>query len=467
MLKCLQKDPAQAVRIGRGAGRGPAAVPGRASRSWRGGVSSSRAAAPLGPPEQGRRRPPHECGRDAWPSVSSSARHSGSGPSATRRGRRRLREQMRRDSYTSDMLAVQQAWEAGQRPSGWATCFAATSPSRARRTGAASNGKSSGATYQRAQPIRTLPVSDNVWHLAATPKGQTVAALVYVHAAQTHRRAQRGDPLGCRERLEAPYLQGIRRRPSGMPSPSHLTGVSSPRGVSSRRRASKPQLISIWDAATGTLLREGPGGHGARVIMGALAFSPNGKKLLWGDKDTTINLWDLETGEVRTFQGHKAYHTGVAFDPRGRWIASASSDGTVKLWDLESRYDVHTFPKLNSPTDVAFSPDGRYLAACTGSGVRMWDLTRPKDPREIELKGQRNAQALKNKLSFSPDGRYLAAGSSNTVRLWEVESGEVRATLRGHSNQVICAAFLDGGRMLASGSEDRTVKLWDIAQALG
>ena len=40
--------------------------------------------------------------------------------------------------------------------------------------------------------------------------------------------------------------------------------------------------------------------------MGALAFSPDGKKLLWGDKDTTVNLWDLETDAVRTFEGHQA-----------------------------------------------------------------------------------------------------------------------------------------------------------------
>src|SRR5262249_15435790 len=70
------------------------------------------------------------------------------------------------------------------------------------------------------------------------------------------------------------------------------------------------------------------------------------------------------------------------------------------------------------------------------------------------------------RLSFSTDGRYLAAASSNTVRLWEVESGEALATLKGHANLVWCVAFLDGGRLLASGSEDRTVKVWDVARTL-
>jgi WD40 repeat protein len=95
----------------------------------------------------------------------------------------------------------------------------------------------------------------------------------------------------------------------------------------------------------------------------------------------------------------------------------------------------------------------------------MWDLSSPKEPREIELRGQVSAST--NTVSFSADGRYLAADSSNTIRLWEVESGEARASLKGHSNLVENVAFLDGGRMLASGSWDRTVKLWDIAQASG
>ena len=50
--------------------------------------------------------------------------------------------------------------------------------------------------------------------------------------------------------------------------------------------------------------------------------------------------------------------------------------------------------------------------------------------------------------------------------MWEVDGGELRATIRGHSLRVWWTRFLDGGRMLASGSEDRTVKLWEVAQAL-
>src|SRR5262249_8632606 len=109
-------------------------------------------------------------------------------------------------------------------------------------------------------------------------------------------------------------------------------------------------------------------------------------------------------------------------------------------------------------------PDGRYLAVSSRSGLRMWDLTRPRDPRQVELKGQRNEGATSP--SFSPDGRYLTAGIGSAVKVWVVDGGEVRATIRGHLVRVWWTRFLDGGRILASGSEDRTLKLWDVAQAL-
>jgi WD40 repeat protein/serine/threonine protein kinase len=375
-----------------------------------------------------------------------------------------LRAKMARDLYTSDMFAIQQAWDAGN------VDRMEKLLSRHIPTEAGQDDWRGFEWYvfwrdlQRARPISTFRVNDTAWLSAATPDGRTLATLVYVHA-----------PNPADERVDITLWDSATdwkpRTFQGTPETFGNAIALSPDGrffATGRffdRGQAKPHLITLWDAETGTPTRSGPEGHQAKVTD--LAFSPDGKKLLWGDPDSTIKLWDLETGAVRTIEAHLNVCGGVEFDPKGRWIASSSWLGTVKLFDLESGDEVQSFSILGATGDVAFSPDGRYLAAGSSSGARMWDLTRPKEPREVELKGQRNTAGLyPPKLSFSPDGRYLAAGSSNTFRLWEVESGQSLATLRGHSSQVCWTTFLDGGRVLASGSEDRTVRFWDVGAAL-
>jgi serine/threonine protein kinase/WD40 repeat protein len=374
-----------------------------------------------------------------------------------------LRSDMARDLYTSDMLAVQQAWEAGN-VDRMEKLLRRHIPEPGQPDWRGFEWDVFWRNYQRGQPIRTLSVSDNVWHMAATPDGQKLAALAYVHA-----------PNRADERSEVYLWEATADwKPRTFAGPPMIFceaiafcpgGEVFATGSEVDVKGDKRHFVTIWDVVTGKPRLRGPDDREATVANGALAFSPDGKKLLWGDADSTINLWDLQTRAVRTFEGHKSWIEAVAFSPDGRRIASASGDGTLKLWELDSPHKVHTFPTLSSFNDVAFSRDGRYLAAASVSGARMWDLTSPKDPREIELRDHANATCLM--VSFSPDGRYLAAGSSNTVRLSEVESGEARAALKGHSNLVWGIAFLDGGRMLASGSEDRTVRLWDVAQALG
>ena len=66
-------------------------------------------------------------------------------------------------------------------------------------------------------------------------------------------------------------------------------------------------------------------------------------------------------------------------------------------------------------------------------------------------------------VSFSPDGTKVASGSDDkTVKLWDVTSGECLQTLEGHSSRVRSVSFSPDGTKVASGSDDKTVKLWDV-----
>jgi WD40 repeat protein len=66
-------------------------------------------------------------------------------------------------------------------------------------------------------------------------------------------------------------------------------------------------------------------------------------------------------------------------------------------------------------------------------------------------------------VAFSPDGRTLVSGSQDkTIKLWDLSSGKVLQTLEGHTESVWGVAFSPDGYTLASGSEDSTIKLWRL-----
>ncbi|KAJ6564287.1 WD40-repeat-containing domain protein, partial [Mycena capillaripes] len=220
--------------------------------------------------------------------------------------------------------------------------------------------------------------------------------------------------------------------------------------------------VRIWDAETGAALREPLQGHTGPVT--SVAFSPDGKRIVSGSYDSTVRIWDAETGAAlrEPLEGHTKWVTSVAFSPDGKRIVSGSSDSTVRIWDAE------TGAALREPleghtdrvTSVAFSPDGkRIVSGSYDSTVRIWDAETGAALRE-PLEGHTDSVTS---VAFSPDGKRIVSGSDDsTVRIWDAETGAaLREPLEGHTNSVMSVAFSPDGKRIVSGSYDSTVRIWD------
>ncbi len=191
----------------------------------------------------------------------------------------------------------------------------------------------------------------------------------------------------------------------------------------------------------------------------AVKFSPDGKLLLAGGRNSQPQLWDVVTGQpIGEPLPHDGELKSVAFSHDGAWIVTAGTDKAVRLWDVATREPIGE-PLLHPQAvhAVAISPDSKLLATGCNNGITtLWEL--PAGTRRREWKQSGSVHAIE----FSPDGLRLVTGNAlRRAQIWDSTTGDPITEPMVHAGEVLAVAFRPDGLWVVTGSEDGSAQFWD------
>ncbi|MGI9207621.1 MAG: WD40 repeat domain-containing protein, partial [Rhodococcus sp. (in: high G+C Gram-positive bacteria)] len=231
-----------------------------------------------------------------------------------------------------------------------------------------------------------------------------------------------------------------------------------------------------WDRAGGVTLPRPLGG--AYVC----ALSPSGTVLATAPTSGgSVQLWDVrDPADPRPFADPvplgTRFTSSLAFSPDGATLVTGADDFSVQLWDIaDPAAPVPWGDPLTGPENLVrtavISPDGRSLVvASADSSIYAWDIADPRAPIPTTVSGGHDAGV--NAAAFGREGNVLVTGSEDHGVLMRDRdvAGNFTArpqALRGHTGTVYSVSITRDGTKAISGSDDGTIRLWDVSDAEG
>lgn len=209
--------------------------------------------------------------------------------------------------------------------------------------------------------------------------------------------------------------------------------------------AGQATAISLWEVPSGHLIRRltMPAEGKIWPSTNALAFCPDGQRLLTGDGLGRLHLWNVANGgEIYSIAAHDASRgfdgvSAVAFSDDGAWFASGGADGVARVWNTDTGRELLSFDVLGPQPPVPI-PEGIDFPVPRRAGMPPGALAA---------------------LAFSPDGRFLSVGmvqrpfasKAGKIRIWDLEANQPVRSLDTSCGELMSLAYTPDGRQLISG----------------
>lgn len=270
-------------------------------------------------------------------------------------------------------------------------------------------------------------------------------------------------------------------------------------------------MISIYNTLDGNLIRTFVESNDR---IGDFVFSPDGQELYYGKSDGSIIVRHMGDGRLlETLTVHTRPISHFAFAPDGKSFVSISEDGIIKLWNKSSFTVINSangFAGSNSDIDISVSFDNKFVLSNQKGNVNIWEIatgmvaqnTSAIDPwidfarflstrqtiamtissnilelwdyqsNNLTKVEETNAQAWSNDVvAISSDDQFVAISDNADgfpIYLYKIDdssdfTNSYPSILRGHTDNITDVAFSTDSTLLVSGSEDETIRLWDVS----
>ncbi len=195
-------------------------------------------------------------------------------------------------------------------------------------------------------------------------------------------------------------------------------------------------------------------GHTAGID--SLAFSYDSQLIATASRDGTATVWTMTGQPVVSLQSHDHEVRDVAFSPDNQWIATASADHSAKLWTIDGQEVITLEGHQDRVFAIAFHPDQPLIATASGDGtVRLWRF----DGQVVQVISVEPEVNLYD-VAFSPNSQNLVIASADNLIYKYNLNGQRLRIFNGHEGEVNKISFNPDGDLLASASDDFTVRLW-------